>query len=133
MKIKYIKGIAGWERDTHCEIQNLEPGQYYVYLEVDWLEEDVVEDAAMPMYTGDPDGGDYDIATTAKIAAADYKDAGDYNNALIQYNQAIMAAPPTALLLANRAAILLLLQRYDQSILDCNSALIINPDSAKAL
>ena len=44
MKIKYIKGIAGWERDTHCEISNLEPGQYYVYVEVDWLEENIVED-----------------------------------------------------------------------------------------
>jgi hypothetical protein len=44
MKIKYIKRIAGWERDTHCEFPCLEPGQYYVYVEVDWLEEDIVED-----------------------------------------------------------------------------------------
>ena len=96
-------------------------------------DDEVVVEDALPMYTGDPDGGDYDVATTAKMAAADYKDAGDYNNALAKYNEAITAAPPTALLLANRAAILLSLQRYDQSIHDCDAALLINPDSAKAL
>lgn len=96
-------------------------------------DEEVAVEDALPMYTGDPDGGDYDVATTAKMAAADYKDAGDYSNALAKYNEAITAAPPTALLLANRAAILLSLQQYDQSIQDCYAALLINPDSAKAL
>ena len=96
-------------------------------------DDEVVVEDDLPMYTGDPDGGDYDVATTAKMAAANYKDAGDYSNALAKYNEAITAAPPTALLLASRAATLLSLQRYDRSIHDCDAALLINPDSAKAL
>jgi suppressor of tumorigenicity protein 13 len=85
-----------------------------------------------PQY--DPSSGleDYEQASTLKQEAAEAKDQGDYAKALQLYNQAIVAAPPSALLYANRAIVLEHLGQYAEAAQDCTSALEQNPDSAKA-
>ena len=83
-----------------------------------------------PLYES---GEDYDAAANAKQQAADYKAAGDWEKALECYTTAVLAAPPSALLYANRAACLWQLERYEAAVRDCNQALASNPDSAKAL
>ena len=90
------------------------------------------DDNHLPQY--DPSNGeDFDQATTYKMEASDLKSSGDYPAALLKYNSAITSAPPSALLLANRADVLFRLQRYQDAVTDCNEALVKNPDSAKAL
>lgn len=76
---------------------------------------------------------DYEKAMEYKQAAADLKGSGDYENALEKYTQAILCAPPSALLYANRAMVLLELNRPQAAERDCDVALEQNPDSAKAL
>ena len=39
LQLKYMKGISGWDRETHCQFDNLERGEYFIYIEVDWNEE----------------------------------------------------------------------------------------------
>jgi suppressor of tumorigenicity protein 13 len=88
------------------------------------------DDNNLPQYSN---GEDFDQATTYKMEASDLKSSGDYPAALLKYNSAITSAPPSALLLANRADVLFRLQRYQDAVTDCNEALLKNPDSAKAL
>ena len=38
LEVKYIKGVQGWDRESHAEIQNLEKGEYLVFVEMDWNE-----------------------------------------------------------------------------------------------
>lgn len=83
-----------------------------------------------PLYES---GEDYDKAADAKQQAADLKSSGDWEKALEQYNIAVQAAPPSALLYANRAIALMKLDRMKAALRDCNLALKENPDSAKAL
>ena len=78
-------------------------------------------------------GEDYDKAADAKQQAADLKSSGDWEGALAKYTEAVLAAPPSALLYANRAYALIQLGRYDAAERDCDLALKENPDSAKAL
>jgi suppressor of tumorigenicity protein 13 len=78
-------------------------------------------------------GEDYDLASTFKIEAGDLKAEGRYEEALEKYTLAICAAPPSALLLANRGDTLFHLSRFQAAIKDCTVALDQNPDSAKAL
>lgn len=85
------------------------------------------------MYSGDGSNDDHDKATNAKIQGSDLKSSGDYAGAIDSFTEAILAAEPSALLLANRAHCLFKLSRYDAAIRDCNEALQRNPDSAKAL
>jgi len=103
--------------------------------EAEPLQEDQSPSSAdddLPRY--DPSNGQYfDKATTYKILAAEFKASGDYPTALLNYNSAITSAPPSALLLANRADILFRLNRYQDAVTDCDEALTNNPDSAKAL
>jgi suppressor of tumorigenicity protein 13 len=73
-------------------------------------------------------GDDMDKATTYKMEASDLKGAGDYSSALEKYNLAITAAPPSALLLANRGDTLCRLGQYEASVRDCDAALEKNPD-----
>lgn len=54
-------------------------------------------------------------------------------SALDKYTAAVLAAPPSALLYANRANVLLKLERPLAAERDCDLALKENPDSAKAL
>lgn len=86
-----------------------------------------------PMYEGDGSSDDFDKATDAKMAGSDLKSAGNFEGALEKYTEAVLAAEPSALLLANRAHCLFKLGRYTASIRDCDIALENNPDSAKAL
>ena len=94
--------------------------------------EETVEAEAAPATASDlpqyESGEDYDKATTYKMEAADLKSAGDYTSALDKYNQAITSAPPSALLLANRADVLFKLERFSEAVADCNVALANNPD-----
>lgn len=83
----------------------------------------------LPQYES---GEDYDKATTYKMEAADLKSSGDYPASLEKYNLAITSAPPSALLLANRADVLFRLERFEDAVGDCDRALENNPDSAKA-
>jgi len=85
------------------------------------------------MYSGDGSDDDFDKATNAKMRGSDLKSSGDYAGAIESFTEAILAAEPSALLLANRAHCLFKLARYDAAIRDCNEALHRNPDSAKAL
>lgn len=78
-------------------------------------------------------GDDFEAATSFKQEAADMKADGNWEGALEKYTAAINAAEPSALLYANRAIVLTKLNRPRAAIRDCNLALKINPDSAKAL
>ena len=83
-----------------------------------------------PLYVS---GEDFEKATEHKMKAVDFKNEGKLQEALDEYNLAIQAAPPSALLYANRATVLLALEQYKAAERDCNEALKENPDSAKAL
>lgn len=83
-----------------------------------------------PLYES---GEDYDQAGDLKQEAADLKSSGDWEGALEKYTAAVLAAPPSALLYANRATALLALGRPHAAERDCEMALQENPDSAKAL
>lgn len=93
---------------------------------------DATEDMP-PMYSGDGSDDDFDKATAAKMAASDFKSQGLYDEALAKFNEAIVSAEPSALLLANRAHVLFKLNKYAAATRDCDAALEKNPDSAKAL
>lgn len=36
LQLKYMKGVSGWDRETHCQFDKLEKGEYFVYIEMDW-------------------------------------------------------------------------------------------------
>lgn len=38
LEIKYLKGSSGYDRETHNQFDNLEKGEYFVYVEMDWNE-----------------------------------------------------------------------------------------------
>ena len=81
---------------------------------------------------GEGDNDDYDKAMTCKEKASDLKAQGKWEQALEYYTAAVLAAPPSALLYANRADCLRHLQQYHAAERDCTEALRMNPDSAKA-
>jgi len=89
------------------------------------------EPAFPPLYSGSSE--DFDKCGELKQEAADLKSSGDWEAALEKYTEAILVAPPSPLLLANRATALLKLGRPRAAERDCNEALKENPDSAKAL
>jgi len=78
-------------------------------------------------------GEDYEKQSDFKAKAADAKNSGDFDGALELYNVAVVAAPPSALLYANRSIVLEKLGHYKAAEVDCKLALEQNPDSAKAL
>lgn len=84
-----------------------------------------------PLYDASTAAEDYDKAGDCKQQAADFQAAGDWEAALTKYNEAVLAAPPSALLYANRANALLKLGRPRAAERDCDLALAENPDSAK--
>lgn len=73
-----------------------------------------------------------DMQGSAKQAAAEALEDGNLDTALEKYTEAIKIGNPTAMLYAKRAGVLLLLKRPCACIEDCNAAIAINPDSAKA-
>lgn len=93
------------------------------------------EEEFPPLYNGNCGGmeDDLDMAATLKAIASDHKQNGNYKEALEHYTQAIVKAEPSALIYANRADCLLHLERPRAAIRDCDEALKLNPDSAKAL
>ena len=36
LRVKYMKGAQGWDRESHAHFANLPKGEYYVYVELDW-------------------------------------------------------------------------------------------------
>ena len=84
-----------------------------------------------PLYS--PPTEDFDKAAEHKQNAADAKDAQNWDKAVEEYTAAILAAPPSALVYANRAYCLLQVGRAKAAERDCDAALKENPDSAKAL
>jgi hypothetical protein len=50
LEVEYIKGDAGWNRDTHLECENLKKGEYYVYVELDWTEGSIENSFAVTCY-----------------------------------------------------------------------------------
>mmetsp|Transcript_25695 Transcript_25695/g.46532 ORF Transcript_25695/g.46532 Transcript_25695/m.46532 type:complete len:337 (-) Transcript_25695:376-1386(-) len=85
------------------------------------------------MYSGDGSSDDHEKAAIAKTAASRLKSSGDYPAALAKYTEAVLLAPPSALLLAHRAHCLFRMDRRAAAVRDCDAALDRNPDSAKAL
>jgi suppressor of tumorigenicity protein 13 len=83
-----------------------------------------------PLYES---GEDYDTQSNLKMEATDLVSEGKLAEALEKYTGAVLAAPASALLYANRATVLLKLQQYAAAVRDCDEALNQNPDSAKAL
>jgi suppressor of tumorigenicity protein 13 len=78
-------------------------------------------------------GEDYETQADLKMKATDASNEGKLEEALDLFNQAVQAAPPSALLYANRAMVLEKLHHFKAAETDCNKALEQNPDSAKAL
>lgn len=78
-------------------------------------------------------GEDYETQSDFKAQAADAKNSGNLEEALECYNKAVLAAPPSALLYANRAIVLEKLDHHKAAEIDCDLALKQNPDSSKAL
>lgn len=97
-------------------------------------EEATISDTfSVPIYDAASGAEDYEKAGDFKQQATDSKSAGDYEKALEYYNQAVVSAPPSALLYSNRAICLSKLGHYKVAEEDCNRALELNPDSGKAL
>ena len=96
-----------------------------------------MKEEAFPPTHNDTDltSDDPDKTMTKKQDAAEAKESGDLVKALECYTEAILSSPanPSALLYSNRAAALLTLSRPLAAERDCNLALAINPDSARAL
>ncbi len=60
--------------------------------------------------------------------ASDFGKNEKYQMALEKYNEAIVTANPSALLLANRGDVLYRLGQFKAAMRDCNHALCKNPD-----
>jgi suppressor of tumorigenicity protein 13 len=89
------------------------------------------EDTAFPpLYQS---GDDMEQAGEYKMQAADLKSQGKWEEALEKYTAAVLAAPPSSLLYANRAFCLYKLGKNAAAERDCDEALKMNPDSAKSL
>ena len=76
---------------------------------------------------------DYETSGAAKEQANEAKANGDYDLAVKKYTEAMTTGPVSALTLANRGECLLKLRKPCAAISDCNAAISLNPDSAKAL
>jgi suppressor of tumorigenicity protein 13 len=127
--------IPAWKKKAMDADPNAAPfgGSWGAEASVDATADKKDDEDFPPMYEGDGSNDDFDKATDAKMAGSDLKSAGNYEMALEKYNEAVIAAEPSALLLANRAHCLFTLKRYAAAIRDCDAALEKNPDSAKAL
>jgi suppressor of tumorigenicity protein 13 len=82
-----------------------------------------------PLYQS---GDDMEQAGEYKMQAADLKSEGKWEEALEKYTAAVLAAPPSSLLYANRAFCLYKLGKNAAAERDCDEALKMNPDSAKS-
>jgi hypothetical protein len=48
--VKYVTGKQGWERDTWVECNDMEPGEYYFYVEFDWQKAQEHTEFAVSIY-----------------------------------------------------------------------------------
>ena len=76
---------------------------------------------------------DWDGAQAAKDSANEAKASGNFNGAVEFFTKCLELGSLSAMTLANRADCLLKIRRPKAALSDCNEALKINPDSAKAL
>lgn len=76
---------------------------------------------------------DFEAAGTAKEQANEAKGSGNYELAVQKFTEAMKLGQVSALTLANRAECLLKLRRPLAAVSDCSAAIVLNPDSAKAL
>ena len=113
------------------QIPGSEPAQMETEVKDNGKEND--EEQFPPIYNPNDRKEDFEAAGSYKQEAADLLASGNIDGALEKYTAAVLAAPPSALLYANRATVLYKLQRYRAAERDCNEALKENPDSAKAL
>ena len=79
----------------------------------------------------EPTDAQLEQASEAKMAASEALAGGDAARAITQYTTAIKLGP-SALVYANRANAYLKLKKPNAAKKDCDAALQINPDSAKA-
>lgn len=76
---------------------------------------------------------DWDGAAQAKSEANEAKASSNYDLAVQKFTLAMEKGGASALTLANRAECLLKIRRPLAALSDCDEALKLNPDSAKAL
>jgi suppressor of tumorigenicity protein 13 len=76
---------------------------------------------------------DWDASAASKEQANDAKASGNYEDAVKHFTAAMTTGQVSAMTLANRAECLLKMRRPRAAISDCDAALAMNPDSAKAL
>eukprot|EP00525_Craspedostauros_australis_P012005 CAMPEP_0198125834 /NCGR_PEP_ID=MMETSP1442-20131203/43489_1 /TAXON_ID= /ORGANISM="Craspedostauros australis, Strain CCMP3328" /LENGTH=367 /DNA_ID=CAMNT_0043785509 /DNA_START=144 /DNA_END=1247 /DNA_ORIENTATION=+ len=129
---EYIDGLKSKIKDLGGSLDEDKPAD----MDADGGEKADVEEAATsnadfpPLYES---GDDMEKAGEFKQSAADFKSQGKWEEALDMYTKAVLCAPPSAMLYGNRALALIKLERYEAAERDCDEALKINPDSAKAL
>ena len=101
------------------------------------MDEDVIDDTAPAMGKESSSNeelseADEDACAEAKSKASNAFNTGDYAVAVDEYTKAILIAP-SPLTYAKRAEVLIKLRRPNAAIRDCDAALKMNPDSAKAM
>eukprot|EP00850_Spirogloea_muscicola_P013979 SM000097S24832 [mRNA] locus=s97:454308:457670:- [translate_table: standard] len=73
-----------------------------------------------------------DKAQLAKAEAAEALASGDYDKALEGFTEAILNNPSSAIPYASRASLFVRMKKPNAAVADCDAALQLNPDSAKA-
>lgn len=98
------------------------------------MESDSLECDDIPMGDEGKECGeeDRDEANSIKSKAMAAQGSGDTAEALRLFSAAIQRCPRMAILYASRASLLLQLKRPNAAIRDCDVAIRLNPDSAKA-
>ena len=133
----HTERVKDYIASLHAEIEKLGGGSGDETMDAEEPTEESTEPTEMeddgvsvPQYKS---GEDYEKQSDFKAKAADAKNSGNLDEALEFYNSAVQAAPPSALLYANRSIVLEKLGHYKAAEIDCQLALEQNPDSAKAL
>ena len=98
------------------------------------MESDSLDCADIPMGDEGTECGeeDRDAANSIKGQAMAAQGAGNTAEALRLFSDAIQRCPRMAILYASRASLLLAMRRPNAAIRDCDVAVRLNPDSAKA-
>lgn len=96
-------------------------------------ENEIYEEEETPVLSVPEGGEDWEGAATAKESANEAKACGNLETAVEMYTKALELGTVSAMTLASRAECLLKLRRPKAALADCNAALEICHDSAKAL
>jgi len=94
---------------------------------------DIYQEESEPVLSVPAGGEDWDGAQDAKDKANEAKANGNYDQAVEHFTKCLELGSISAITLANRADCLLKMRRPLAALSDCNEALKINPDSAKAM